>query len=67
MYLGPLRLFIGFVAIGTGALSAFFWAADEVVNIWIRPLVIAPILIALILLMWFTDKCNKEAAKQEDE
>lgn len=63
----PLRLFIGLVAAGTGVLSALLWTADEVENIWIRPLVIAPILIALLLLMWFTDRCSKESAKHEDE
>ena len=62
-----LRLTVGTIGVVCALTSALFWMADEVDNIWLRAGIISPVVIILIILMWFIDKVNKEGTEHESE
>ena len=55
-----LRLSLLFIGAGSGLLSAINWLADEVSDIWLYAVLIAPAGIILFLLLWFLEKVRKE-------
>ena len=65
------RLIVLIIAAVSGVLSAVNWMADEVDHIWLRVVIISPVLVILLVLMWFVDrgqhKVNKEGTKHEGE
>ena len=63
----PLRLLVVLIGVGSGLVSALYWMADEVEHIWLRAGIISPVLVILIVLMWFVDKVNNEGTQHEDE
>ena len=62
-----LRLSVVFIGVASGFMSATFWVADEVGNIWLRAGIISPVLIVLVVLVWFGDKVNKEGKSGDSE
>ena len=62
-----LRFFVVFIAVVCGLISALFWMADEVDNVWLRAGIVSPVLVILLVLMWFIDTVNKGGSKHEDE
>ena len=60
-----LRLIVGSIGVVCGLMSALYWMADEVDNIWLRAGIISWVLVILLVLMWFVDKVNKEETKHE--
>ena len=67
-----MRLIVLIIAAVSGVLSAVNWMADEVDHIWLRVVIISPVLVILLVLMWFVDKVNvdkvnKEGTKHEGE
>ena len=62
-----LRLIVSSIGVVCGLMSAFYWMADEVDNIWLRAGIISPVLVILLVLTWFVDKANKEGPKHEGE
>ena len=64
---GALRLFVLIIGVASGLVSALYWMADEVDLIWLRAAIISPVLVILLVLMWFVDKVNKEGTKHEGE
>ena len=62
-----LRLSVVFIGVASGFMSATFWVADEVGNIWLRAGIISPVLIVLVVLVWFGDKVNKEGKNGDGE
>ena len=60
-----LRLIVGTIGVICAVMSAVYWMADEVENVWLRAGIISPIVVILIVLMWFIDKVNKEGEKHE--
>ena len=54
-----LRLFVVFIGVVSGLASAMFWMADEVDHIWLRLVIISPVLAILLVLRWFVYKANK--------
>ena len=61
------RLSLVFIGIASGLMSAIYWMSDEVDHIWLRMVIISPVLVILFVLMWFIDKVNKEGTKHEGE
>ena len=62
-----LRLSVVLIAVVCAVLSAVHWMADEVDNIWLRAGIISPVVVILLVLMWFVDRVNKEGTKREGE
>ena len=62
-----LRLLLSFIGVASGLMSAIYWMWDEVEHIWLRVVIISPVLVILFVLMWFVDKVNKEGTKHEGE
>lgn len=62
-----LRLSVVLIGVVCGLMSALHWMADEVDHIWLRAGIISPIVVILLVLMWFVDKVNKERTKHEGE
>ena len=62
-----LRLSAIVIGVVCGLASALYWMADEVEHIWLRAGMVAPVLIVLLVLMWFIDKVNKERTSDERE
>ena len=60
---GALRFFVLIIGVASGLVSAVYWMADEVGHIWLRAGIISPVLVILLVLMWFVDKVNKEGTK----
>ena len=64
---GALRLYVVIIGVGSGLASALSWMADEVDNIWLRLGIISPVLVIILLLMWFIDKVSNEGTSNEGE
>ena len=62
-----LRILVVAIGVVSGLVSALYWMADEVDHIWLRLIIISPVLVILLVLMWFVDKANKEETKNEGE
>ena len=62
-----LRLVVVSTGVVSGWLSAVYWLADEVDHIWLRVVIISPILVILLVLIWFVRKADKEGTKHEGE
>ena len=62
-----LRFFVVFIAVVCGLMSALFWMADEVDNLWLRLGIVSPVLVILFVLMWFIDKVNKGGTQHKGE
>ena len=61
------RFLVNLIAVVSGVISASFWMADEVDQIWLQAVIISPVVAILVVLMWFVDKASKEGAKTEGE
>ena len=48
-------------------MSALYWMADEVDNVWLRAGIVSPVLVILLVLMWFIDTVNKEGSQHKGE
>ena len=64
---GALRLFVFIIGVASGLVSAVYWMADEVEHLGLRAAFVAPVLVILLVLMWFIDKVNKEGTSNEGE
>ena len=62
-----LRLIVGSIGVVCGLMSALYWMADEVDNIWLRAGIISRVLVILLVLMWFVDKVNKVNKVNKEE
>ena len=62
-----LRFIVFFIGVTSGLMSAIYWMADEVENIWLRAVIISPVLVILLVLMWFFNKVNKERTSHEGQ
>lgn len=62
-----LRLLLVFIGVASGLMSALYWMSDEVEHIWLRMVIISPVLVILFVLLWFVDKVNKEGTEHEGE
>ena len=62
--MGNPGLIIGVVS---GLVSALSWMADEVEHLGLQAAFVAPVLVILLLLAWFTDKVSKEGRSNEGE
>ena len=60
---GPSRLFTLVIAVGSGLTSAVFAIAAEVEQPWLRIGLIAPVVVILLVLIWFVNKVSKERAE----
>ena len=62
-----LRLIVLLIAAFSGLLSAVNWMADEVDHLWLRVVIISPVVVILLVLRWFVNKVNidKEGTKHE--
>ena len=62
-----LRSFVVSIAVVCGLMSAVFWMADEVDNVWLRAGIVSPVLVILLVLMWFIDTVNKGVTQHKGE
>ena len=62
-----LRFSVLSIGVICGMLSAVHWMADEVDHIWLRLGIVSPIVVILVLLLWFVVKVSKEGSKHEGE
>lgn len=62
-----LKLFVVLIGVGSGLASAVFWMAGEVDRVWLQPVFISPVVVILIVLMWFVAKAEKKGKKPEGE
>ena len=62
-----LRFFVVCIAVVCGLMSALFWMADEVDNVWFRAGIVSPVLVILLVLMWFIDTVNKGGTQHKGE
>ena len=62
-----LRFFVVSIAVVCGLMSAVFWMADEVDNVWLRAGIVSPVLVILLVLMWFIDTVNKGGTQHKGE
>ena len=62
-----LRTSVGFIVVVSGLLSALYWMADEVEHLYLRAVFVAPVVIILLVLLWFVDTVNKEGTSNEGE
>ena len=62
-----LRIIVGFIAVTSGLLSAFYWMADEVDNELLRAGLMAPVVVILIVLLLFMDAVNKGRTSDADD
>ena len=58
---------VGTIGVIYALLSAVFWMTDEVDNVWLRLVIISPIVVTLIVLALFVYKVNKEGAEHDGE
>ena len=61
------RFFVGVIGVIYALMSATFWIADEVDNLWLLAGIISPIVVTLFVLTWFVDKVNEEGEKHDGE
>ena len=62
-----LRFLVVSIAVVCGLMSALFWMADEVDNVWLRAGIVSPVLVILLVLMWFIDTVNKAGTQHKGE
>ena len=62
-----LRVIVGFIAVTSGLLSAFYWMADEVEHELLRAGLMAPVVAILIVLLLFMDTANKGRTSNADD
>ena len=62
-----LRPLVGAIGVICALTSAVFWMTDEVDNVWLRAGIISPVLVILIVLMWFIDTVKKEGPQHQGE
>ena len=55
-----LRLSVLFTGAASGVMSAINWLADEVDHLWLRAVMVLPVVIILLVLMWFFQKVREE-------
>ena len=61
-----LRLTVLSIGVICGLLSAVHWMADEVDNIWLQLGIVSPIIVILVVLLWFVYKVSKEGTDHSD-
>ena len=64
---GTLKLAVVSIAAVCGWMSAMYWLSEEVVHLWLRVGVLSPVLITIIVLIWFVEKAFKEKTPHGDE
>ena len=62
---GTQKLVVLIIAVVSGLFSAVYWMADEIDNIWLRVGIVLPVLVILLVLVWFVDKVGKEETKHK--
>ena len=62
-----LRFSVVVIAVVCGLMSALFWMADEVDNVWLRAGIVSPVVVILLVLMWFIDTVNKGGTQHKGE
>ena len=55
-----LRHSVVLIGVVSGFMSAIFWMADEVEHLYLRAAFVAPVVVILLMLVWFTDTVNKD-------
>ena len=61
-----LRLSVLSIGVICGFLSAVHWMADEVENLWLRMGISSPIIIILVVLLWFVYKAIVEGTDRNE-
>ena len=56
-----LRLSLLFIGAVSGVLSAINWLADEADHLWLRAVLVLPVVIILFVLLWFFQKVREES------
>ena len=64
---GALRLVVLSIGVASGLMSAVYWMFDEVDDSWLRVGIILPVLVILLVLMWFIDTVNREGPQNKGE
>lgn len=62
---GELRLIVLFIGVASGLASAVYWVANEVDHVWLLAGIISPVLVTLLMLLWFVDKVEKEGTSHQ--
>lgn len=62
-----LRRTVGAIVAVCALMSALYWMAGEVDNVWLRAGIVSPVLVILLVLMWFIDTVNKEGPQHKGE
>ena len=62
-----LRLIVGSIGVVCALMSAMYWMADEVDSVWLRAGIVSPVLVILLVLMWFIDTVNKGGTQHKGE
>ena len=62
-----LKLIVLIIAVVCGVSSAVTWMADEVDHLWLRVVIISPVVVIILVLRWFGGKVNEEGTKYEGE
>ena len=62
-----LRFSVTVIAVVCGLISAVQWMADEVEHLGLRAAFVTPVVVILLVLMWFIHKVNKEGTHHEGE
>ena len=62
-----LRLVVVATGVVSGLASAVFWMADEVDCSWLPVVFISPVVVILLVLIWFVRKAEEEGPKHEGE
>ena len=62
-----LRLSVVLIGVVSGLISALFWMTEEVDHIWLQVVIMSPVLVILLVLMWFIAKTGKEETKLKGE
>ena len=55
-----LRFSVFVIAAVSGLMSAINWLADEVEHLWLRAVMVFPVVIILLVLRWFFEKVREE-------
>lgn len=61
-----LRYFVLLIGLVCALMAAQYWMTDEVHNVWLRLGIMSPVLLILLVLMWFAGKVDKEKAENAD-
>ena len=61
-----LRNIVLLIGLASALIAAQYWMSDEVRNIWVRLGIMSPVLLILLVLLWFAHEAEKGKAQSED-